>query len=419
MSNNPKILIIGEGATLAHVGRPLVIAKALAEAGYGVTFACAKRFLRFIDTGALHIVSITSIDAAQFVKRVTWGMPMFSPRELKAAIEEDRRLLEGLRPALVIGDMRWSLSVSARLTNIPYAAVSSAHWSPYATHQNWVLPAHPVIQHFGFSAMQIMFRLFKPITFATLASPSNRVRRCYGLPPIGRDMRRVNEDADFILFPDMPELHPTIDLPPTHHYIGPIHWAPLVALPEWWNEVRDDKPVVYVNLGSSGDVALLPTILKTLADLPVQIIAATAGRMHIPAPRPNTFLADYLPGDACMRRASLAITNGGSMSGYQALASGVPVLGIASHLDQSLSMQPIASAGAGVMLCAPYVTPQILLETVTHMLADPSFKHNASRLQYSPDAIFNGPALATLVDTLISSTSHSTDNECQTAGSAP
>jgi UDP:flavonoid glycosyltransferase YjiC (YdhE family) len=44
------------------------------------------------------------------------------------------------------------------------------------------------------------------------------------------------------------------------------------------------------------------------------------------------------------------ITNGGSSTGYQALAAGVPVLGIPSNLDQYLAMQAIERAGAGVTL---------------------------------------------------------------------
>jgi UDP:flavonoid glycosyltransferase YjiC (YdhE family) len=44
------------------------------------------------------------------------------------------------------------------------------------------------------------------------------------------------------------------------------------------------------------------------------------------------------------------VTNGGSSTGYQALAAGVPVLGIPSNLDQYLAMQAITRLGAGITL---------------------------------------------------------------------
>jgi UDP:flavonoid glycosyltransferase YjiC (YdhE family) len=387
------ILVIAEGATLSHVGRPLMIAKALALAGYEVVLAFDQRFLPFIDAGSLRVVPITSIDGAKFLNRIVGGKPMFTARELNDAIEEDIRLLKDIRPAIVIGDMRWSLAVSARTCKVPYVAISNAYWSPYSAQTKWVLPAHPIAQYFGFAAMQLVFKLFRPVVFGMMALPSNHVRWRHGMPSIGWDMRRVNEDADYVWFPDMPALHPTRDLPHTHHYIGPIHWAPAVPLPEWWTNLRTDLPVVYVNLGSSGHVGLLPMILEELSRLPLQIIAATAGRSHIAPLAPNVFLADYLPGDACMKRAALAVTNGGSMSGYQALEHGTPVLGIASHLDQSLSMQPVAAAGAGLMLCSPYVTPKVLVTSVRRMLDDPSFRHRAQQLQQSVAAM---PAAANL-----------------------
>ncbi len=63
-------------------------------------------------------------------------------------------------------------------------------------------------------------------------------------------------------------------------------------------------------------------------------------------------VADYLPGDLAARHARLVVTNGGSSSGYQALAEGKPVLGLPSNLDQYLAMTAIEKAGAGRLVRA-------------------------------------------------------------------
>ena len=64
------------------------------------------------------------------------------------------------------------------------------------------------------------------------------------------------------------------------------------------------------------------------------------------------------------------ICNGGSTTGYQALAAGRPVLGIAANLDQYLAMTAIENAGAGVLLRAGTLTAAAVRRAVTDLLGD-------------------------------------------------
>lgn len=68
--------------------------------------------------------------------------------------------------------------------------------------------------------------------------------------------------------------------------------------------------------------------LNALADLPVTVIAATAGRNHLKNVPANAFVADYLPGEAAAARSAVVLCNGGSPTTQQALAAGVPVIGL-------------------------------------------------------------------------------------------
>ena len=44
----------------------------------------------------------------------------------------------------------------------------------------------------------------------------------------------------------------------------------------------------------------------------------------------------------------MVICNGGSLTSYQALAAGKPIIGLPSNLDQFLNMQALERSGAGV-----------------------------------------------------------------------
>jgi UDP:flavonoid glycosyltransferase YjiC (YdhE family) len=124
---------------------------------------------------------------------------------------------------------------------------------------------------------------------------------------------------------------------------------------------------------------LLPTALTGLAGLPVTVIAATAGRVRVPAPPANARLAEFLSGEAAVARAAAVVCNGGSPATQQALAGAVPVVGIVTNLDQHLNMQALAQAGAGIRLRAERVTPARVAAAVTEVLSAPHYRDAAAR----------------------------------------
>jgi UDP:flavonoid glycosyltransferase YjiC (YdhE family) len=190
----------------------------------------------------------------------------------------------------------------------------------------------------------------------------------------------VYSHGDYTLYPDLKSLFPTANLPAHHRYIGPILWSPDVGLPPGLDDLESDKAIVYVNLGSSGPAELLPTIVDTLGKLPLTIVLATAGRWLTKEPLENVRIHEYLPGDKIAARAALVICNGGSASVYQALAKGVPVIGIASNLDQFLCMSAVENAQAGLLLRAGQVSANSLRKAVEIILGEEGFRRGAQKI---------------------------------------
>jgi UDP:flavonoid glycosyltransferase YjiC (YdhE family) len=86
--------------------------------------------------------------------------------------------------------------------------------------------------------------------------------------------------------------------------------------------------------------------------LPVYVMAASAGFGDVKPVPSIIFLAEYLPGELAAARSDLVIYNGGSPTCYQALAAGVPVIGVFTNLDQYLNMHYLQSDGVGLLLLA-------------------------------------------------------------------
>jgi UDP:flavonoid glycosyltransferase YjiC (YdhE family) len=348
-STTPRILFVAECVTLAHFGRCIALAEMLDLGQYEVTLAADPRYLSLApDPLPFAFRSIRSIPSAEFNAALAKGKPLYSAETLAAYVEEDLALLEEVKPDLVIGDFRLSLAVSAPKAGVLYASLINAYWSPYAKIR-YPVPDLPFVRVLGVDIGQRIFDLVRPIAFALHAVPLNKVRRRNGLSSLGYDLRQVYSWADHVLYPDFPDAIPTQALPSNHHFIGPVLWSAQCDLPDWWDKLPTDKPIVYVTLGSSGRADVLPVVLEALAELPVTVIASTAGSEFASKAPPNAWLSDYLPGDLATERASVLICNGGSLTTYQAVESDTSVIGITTNMDQMLNMQIVERMQAGEM----------------------------------------------------------------------
>lgn len=371
-----KILLMAHDVTLAHLGRPLHLAEGLIADGHDVTLAASAESARFLKNFPGRVHTLAPTGKARFIDNLAKGRPVFDFESLKRFTEEDEALLTTLRPDLVIGDFRITLSISARRAGIPYATITNAYWSPAFT-PRFVVPNLPMVPILGVGLSQLIFDLVRPIAFAVHAHPMNRLRRHYGLDSLGHDLRRIYTDADLALFSDVPEIY---GLPPdSEHggvFLGPIDWSPDLPRPAWWSEIDETHPVIYVTLGSSGANELLVPVLEGLRQIDAQVIVSTAGA-PLPQTSGKTFCADYLPGGAAADLADLVICNGGSPTAYQALVRGAPVLGIPGNLDQYLNMHYLEKAGLGMVMRGTQLSATAVTTIAGRLLGETRFRDAA------------------------------------------
>ena len=375
-----RILLFAEAVTLAHLARPLAISGVLEDSEWEVTLACDPRYSGFLGNFSGQYKGISSIAPEAFLEALRRGRPVYDVPTLDRYVMEDLRVIREVDPHVIVGDFRLSLSVSARLAGVPYVSLANAYWSPFYEPGEWPVPELWLTRFLPIAAAERVFRMARPAAFALHSRPLNRVRRRHGLPDLGPSLPRVYTDADFVAYMDVPLLFPVRTHPPTHRFVGPALWEPPVSLPTWWGEIGEDRPVVYVTLGSSGQASTASAVAQALGSLDAWVLVATAGRAELPASSPNTRVAEFLPGNQLARRADLVVCNGGSLTCYQALSAGVPVIGIASNLDQFLNTQAIERAGAGLSVRADRLRPDAPLRVARQVLTDARFRPGARRV---------------------------------------
>lgn len=363
---------------MAHFVRPLVLADSLDPDEYDVHFFAPPGFSKFLRHERFTVGELNTMPGEQFLQNIGKGAPPFPVDVIREYVKHDCEVIRKIAPDLVIGDMRPSLPISARLENARCAVIMNAYWSPYAK-RRYIIPSLPLTRVVPPYLLGPLYRLTEPLAFAIHVGQMNRVRREFGIAPLPSDLRVMYTEADFVLYPDVPEFVPTFGLPNNHRYVGICQWAPPVPEPAWWKRMEDDpKPKVLVTLGSSGAVRALPSILKALSKLSVSVVLATSSR-EMPAAAAGMYIADLLPLTETAARCNLVVSHGGSPGVYPAISAGTPVLGIPSNADQQLSAAVLAESGAGLGVRVEEASEKRLLAALEHLLYEPKYRLAAKR----------------------------------------
>ena len=75
-------------------------------------------------------------------RAVARGARIYGAKTLAAYVDEDRRVLDAIRPALVVGDLRWSLAVPRFAPR--KAQTSSISRSLSVANRPWALPSYSI-----------------------------------------------------------------------------------------------------------------------------------------------------------------------------------------------------------------------------------------------------------------------------------
>ena len=377
MLSPKRILFLAEGATMAHFVRPLALAESIADTGYEIYFYAPARFSSYLQNKPFHIGELASMPGEQFLKNIATGRPLFSADTIRNYVAEDRDLIQAIKPHLVIGDMRLSLPISARLELTQYAVIFNAYWSPYAKRRS-VVPSVPLTRILPARLFSPLYKLTEPLVYAIHAREMNKVRREFHVPDLPPDLRVMYTEADYVLYADVPEFVPTFSRPNSHRYVGICEWAPPTAQPDWWDRMRSDpNQKVFVSFGSSGPLEVVPALLRALSKLPVSVVIATSGR-DLPVP-PTAYTATLLPFTETARETSVVVSHGGSGGLYPAIAAGTPVLAIPSNADQHLSTAVLEENGPGLGVRVEEASETRLLRSLEKLLFEPQYRRSAQQ----------------------------------------
>jgi UDP:flavonoid glycosyltransferase YjiC (YdhE family) len=386
------VVAMPDGNFLSHTSRVLEVALPLREMGHQVVFAASGKYTQLaIEKGFEVVHAETNAPehtlACSRSGRANW----WDEARLRAGVAADRDIFRRLAPDMVLGDFRLSLSTSAELEHVPYAVIINGSWTNYYT-APLRAPEHlTATRWLGKKLATWLLPMVKRKILEADARPFRKLRTELGLPPRGNIWDQWR--GDITLIADTPEYAPTANLPEGFHYIGPIVWEPDMEPPVWLGRVDPERPVLYVTMGSTGNPRLFHDVVELFAESSYQCMMTTAGLVSFGSLPDNFFVCEFAPGSTLMKKADVVICQGGNGTIYQAMAAGVPIIGVPTMHDQEFNLNRVEALGIGLQLSELSFRPDHLRRAVETVLGQPSFRDNAKQ-QATILAGYDGPRRA-------------------------
>lgn len=353
--------------------QPLVpLARAAAQAGHEVAFACARSFVPKVEQagftafaagfdmeGRLPTEIAPGLRAGYREDFTHYAVPhVFIGLLSRVMLPDLMGLCRSWAPDLLVREnTEFAACIAGELLNLPYVTVRATASSPtfYANRHR-------------------------------LAASLGALREYAALPP---DPDVQMPFRHLYLMAEPPSFTQT-ELPSTAQYVRPVD---AVATsddrpPEWLADLPE-RSTVYATLGtvlgrSGGADATFRVILEALQDEPVNVIM-TVGQLGDPeelGPWPsNARVERFIPQEFVLPRCDVVLTHGGFGTIKGALSHAIPMVLLPHSADQPDNAVRCAALGVGVVLSGDERTAEAIRNAVRRVLSDSGYRRNAQRLR--------------------------------------
>lgn len=176
--------------------------------------------------------------------------------------------------------------------------------------------------------------------------------------------------------------------PGNFYHCGPFLDGRANQAPDFPWQRLTGEPLIYASMGTlqNGLDGVYRIIADAVSGLKCQLVLRVGGaiaRHSLDNLPPGTIVCYDAPQLELLKRAALCITHAGLNTTLEALAHGVPLVAIPITFDQPGVAARIAHSGAGRFVPFSRLSIPELRAAVASVLADPSYRAHAQRLQRS------------------------------------
>ena len=168
-------------------------------------------------------------------------------------------------------------------------------------------------------------------------------------------------------------------------FVGPSI-GPRADDPEFPFDALDDRPFVYVSLGTVNNLhpEFFRTCIAAYRGSPYRIVMSVGEHLSVTdlGPIPANFIVrPQVPQLAVLERAAVFVNHAGMNSVQEGLVHGVPLIAVPQSPEQTTIARRLVRLEAGAMLTMRQMTSDRLLNLTEQVLTSDRYRHGAARLR--------------------------------------
>lgn len=379
-----------ETLNIAETTRMIEIAKESQDKFHCVFFGYSDVYSHLIEQAGFEFRRMTpwltkeKIEHLWKVDRMESFDDPFTESELRERVESEVALYQELRPVAIIIGFTLSVTISARVSQIPLVYVMPFPLTrPFLDAGLSTFPDefdYPFLRMFSSKFLDRLTNEWLKNTKLWI-KPFQQVAKHYRIPPIKRLVDIY--EGDFNLVTDIPELAGVKDLPPNWQYVGPIFAHLESEIPSELLNLSHEQPIIYCAMGSSANRDILKTVIESFDNAPYTVIAPVKAHIqnqNISVPK-NVLVYDWLPAPKVNPLADIAVIHGGQGTVQTACAAGTPFVGIGLQPEQESNIDAIVRQGSAIRIRKRRLSRKTLLDAIEQLLNNPVALQKAKEIQ--------------------------------------
>jgi UDP:flavonoid glycosyltransferase YjiC (YdhE family) len=344
-NGDKPLLLVFPYDVMAHYLRCLQLAIYFSP-WFNIKFIYSARYHAFVAGAGFETFEAAALDADKVQRCIqSFDFSWLNERDLSHIYKDQVRIIKQLKPAAVLGDMAPTLKMAAEKTGLCYLSLTNGYMSRHYAYVRRMPRSYPLYNLFSLlptSLYTYFTNIGEHLYFQNIHRPFSKIRKCAGLSAKHSYMQELEGDVNLVC--DLPELFPQRDLPKNFLFIPPL-FHPLDNHNEDFTTRLDaGRKTLFVSMGSTGEWKKVSFLNNTEYR---QYNIVTAGDKYRIVKGVNVHAYDFINDSKVFSIIDLVICHGGSGTCYQALSYGIPVLGIASHLEQEYNLDGLERCQLG------------------------------------------------------------------------
>jgi UDP:flavonoid glycosyltransferase YjiC (YdhE family) len=339
------LLMVFPFDVMAHYLRCLQLAKYL-EPWFDIKFLYSSRYHSFVSEAGFETFEATSLDADKVQQCVrSFDFSWLNDKDLSDIYRQQVKVINKLKPTIVLGDMAPTLKMAAEKTNVYYLSLINGYLSKHYAYVRRMPRSYPLYKLFNIlpkSVYTYFTNIGEHIYFHDIHRPFSKIRKRAGLSPKHSYMQELEGDLNLIC--DLPELFPQKDLPENYLFVPPLFHKASSDGDAIINKLDTNKKTLFVNMGSTGDWTNV-SFLNDSKYYNYNIV--TAGDKDEVIRGPHVVSYPFVNDSRLFNIVDLVICHGGNGTCYQSFSFGIPVLSITSHFEQEYNVEGVERCGLG------------------------------------------------------------------------